>query len=274
MGILDDAKRWAGLRSQRQREAKEEYRDFLEAVVAASALVAYTNEVVESEEMAKLVQFAGMNETLSLFELEEVMAAFERHVSQFEFDPRLGKLKAFKAITKIPKGSEEAKLLVLVSCAVAEANGEMESKEKAIINEICWKLGLDRREFIFPDPEETRPAPTLAPFPGPRVVKPKKAEVPDWMQQAKNMIEAHREKSLERRKKGESPDIPEWMRNPHLKPPGANKSKKSAGGQKKEKKENLPDWMQQARMRIEEQRKKALERKKKAEDPSIPEWMR
>lgn len=101
MGILDKVKTWAS-------DAKEEVKrfkskNFMEAVTAGCAMVAFADGVIKPEEKAKMAGFIQRNEALSVFDMSQVIKSFEKNVNNFEFDLHIGKGEALKTISKIKK---------------------------------------------------------------------------------------------------------------------------------------------------------------------------
>lgn len=272
------------------RVKKIKSRDFMEAVSAASALVAYADGLSTPEEVSKLIEYIRLDETLKVFDAGEVIEAFERYVESFEFDLRIGKEKAMKAIRKLPPRTEEARLLILLCCAIGQADMEFDNNERLVIREICQKLGFHPNEFDLdlraPRPSDIPKAPKTSPktenipdwmrdtsnLPKPSQSsskrEPKKksepiveqADIPDWMRQP---IEPYR------RPKKESADVPGWMRNPPDIPNRIDGEKNrnkfgSGSSQGTEDRDAVPDWMRDP--------SKAFERLRK--DGNIPDWMR
>jgi len=145
MGIMD----W--LKTQKTNLTDEVKRfknkDFMEAVVAGCAIVAFSDGVVKPEEKAKMAGFIQRNDALKVFDMSKVIDSFEKYVKSFEFDLIIGKAEALKSIGKIKKNSEEARLLIRVCSAVGAADGDFDKTEKAVVREICQELGLDPNEF-------------------------------------------------------------------------------------------------------------------------------
>ena len=261
MGILDEVKRWARARRRDSRPGDDQ-REFMEAVVAGAAAVAAANGVVQSEEMAKLVELIRFNAELSVFETDEVMSLFEHYTSGFEIDYRVGKLEAFKAIAKIPKGTADAKLLAYIACAVAEADGIFDERERAVVGEICWKLGLDRHEIMMPEPAHPpprRPAPVSKPSSDP-------SAMPDWMRDPDGALE--RAEPVQPDPSPKAPRLPEklpdWMKSspPHRPKPPSTIDDNAP---------KIPDWMKKTPAGRPQ---KPESKSKSKSDNAVPDWMK
>ncbi|MCP4353363.1 MAG: hypothetical protein GY795_48560 [Desulfobacterales bacterium] len=281
MGLIDEVKK---VRSKK----------FMEAAAAGCAMVVSANGHVKPEELAKLADFIRIDESLKVFELQDVFETFENYVQDFEFDFRIGKEKALKAIDKIKKNSDEARMLLIACIAIGTADEELDEKEKEVIREICCKLELNPSEFdlqskfppplpepyrrtgrIYDDPEWTR-------SPRKDVRTPDKdKEVPEWMKDPSKIPPP--EKPVEKDKK-----MPEWMKDTSkLPPPGKDKetpewmdtSKLPSPGKDKE----IPEWMKDTSKIPPPDKNKEIPEwmndtskitKPSGNDKNLPEWMK
>jgi tellurite resistance protein TerB len=120
---------------------------FLEGVVAGCALVAYADGVVKPEEKQKMMGFLQTSDVLSVFDVTEVIKAFEKAAKGFEFDAAIGEANALQTVGKLKGKDAEARLMVRVCCAVGAADGDFDEDEKAVVRKICGELGLNPKEF-------------------------------------------------------------------------------------------------------------------------------
>lgn len=217
---------------------KYKTKSFMEAVIAGCAMIAYADGLLQSEEIAKLMDYFRIDERLRLFDTTQVLETFNNFIGDFEFDLRLGKEKALRAIRKINKNPEEARLLILVCCAIGKSDGFFSESEKKAIREICMILGLNPAEFNLDksvsdyqkltDIEIIKPIEPVIPK-----SEPKQPQMPDWM---KKPPSHHR---------SPQDNMPEWMRKPpkkdstkpitQEKPPDSSKDKQTNP--------NMPEWM-------------------------------
>ncbi len=145
MGFSDWVKEQANKVQDSVKKIKN--KNFMDGVVAACALVAYANGVIKPEEKSKMLRYIQQNDALSVFDMNDVITAFEKHVQKLDFDIHIGKGEALKIISKLKKKPEEAKMMVWVSCAIGAADGDFDDNEKQVVREICGTLGLDTAEF-------------------------------------------------------------------------------------------------------------------------------
>jgi len=145
MGIMDWLKNQS---TSLQNEVKRfKNRSFMEAAVAGCAMVAAADGVIRPEEKQKMAGFIQRNDALKVFDMNDVIKTFDKFTQGFEFDAQIGKGEALKAIGKVRKNSEEARLLVRVCCAIGAADGDFDPDEKKVVRQICRELDLDPADF-------------------------------------------------------------------------------------------------------------------------------
>ncbi len=126
---------------------KYKNKDFLNATMAGSALVAMADGSISSEEKQKMIKFIESNDALSIFTTSDVIKAFQDFVGQLEFDKDIGEAKAYQAIGKMKSNTEAARLLVRMIIAIASSDGIFDNDEKKIAVKIAKELALDPSEF-------------------------------------------------------------------------------------------------------------------------------
>lgn len=122
-------------------------KDFMEAVVAGCALVAFADGTIDAAEKNKMAGYINLSEELRVFDMGEVINRFNHYVNNFEFSPEIGKQEAMKAIAKLKNKPEIGRLIVGVCSAIGSADGDFDASERAIVAEICNTLGLNPSEF-------------------------------------------------------------------------------------------------------------------------------
>jgi len=122
-------------------------RDFLNAAMAGSALVAMADGSISSEEKQKMIKFIENNDALSIFTTSDVIKAFQDFVAQLEFDRDIGEAKAYQALGKMKSNSEAARLLVRMIIAIASSDGVFDGDEKKVAVKIAKELAIDPSEF-------------------------------------------------------------------------------------------------------------------------------
>ena len=122
-------------------------KDFRNAAMAGSALIAMADGSISSEEKQKMIKFIENNDALSIFTISDVIKAFQEFVGQLEFDKDIGEAKAYQALGKMKSNNEAARLLVRMIIAIAASDGNFDAQERIIAAKIAKELGLQPSEF-------------------------------------------------------------------------------------------------------------------------------
>ncbi len=122
-------------------------KDFMNAAMAGSALIAMADGNISAEEKQKMVKFIETHDALSIFTTNDVIKSFQDYVGQLEFDKDIGEAKAYQALGKMKSNAEASRLLVRMVIAIASADGNFDVSEKAVAIKICKELGIPPAEF-------------------------------------------------------------------------------------------------------------------------------
>ena len=122
-------------------------KDFLNAAMAGSALVAMADGSISSGEKQKMIKFIESNDALSIFTTSDVIKAFQDFVGQLEFDKDIGEAKAYQAIGKMKSNTEASRLLVRMIISIASSDGLFDNDEKKVAVKIAKELAVDPAEF-------------------------------------------------------------------------------------------------------------------------------
>ncbi|MCX7107625.1 MAG: tellurite resistance TerB family protein [Methylococcales bacterium] len=122
-------------------------KDFLNAAMAGSALIAMADGSISSTEKQKMIKFIESNDALSIFTTSDVIKAFQDFVGQLEFDKDIGEAKAYQAIGKMKSNTEASRLLVRMIISIASSDGLFDNDEKKIAFKIAKELGINPSEF-------------------------------------------------------------------------------------------------------------------------------
>jgi len=122
-------------------------KDFLNAAMAGSALVAMADGSVSSEEKQKMIKFIENHDALSIFTTSDVIKAFQDFVGQLEFDKDIGEAKAYQALGKMKSNIEASRLLIRMIIAIASSDGNFDGNEKKIASRIARELAVNPAEF-------------------------------------------------------------------------------------------------------------------------------
>lgn len=122
-------------------------KDFMNAAMAGSALIAMADGNITSDEKQKMVKFIETHDALSIFTTNDVIKSFQDYVGQLEFDNDIGQAKAYQALGKMKSNVEASRLLVRMVIAIASADGKFDDSEKVVATRICKELALNPAEF-------------------------------------------------------------------------------------------------------------------------------
>jgi tellurite resistance protein TerB len=122
-------------------------KDFLNAAMAGSALIAMADGSITGDEKQKMIKFIESNDALSVFTTSDVIKSFQDFVGQLEFDKDIGEAKAYQALGKMKSNNEAARLLMRMIIAIASADGTFDLSEKKIAIRIANELGVSAEEF-------------------------------------------------------------------------------------------------------------------------------
>ncbi|MDO9168762.1 MAG: tellurite resistance TerB family protein [Methylobacter sp.] len=126
---------------------KYKNKDFLNAAMAGSALIAMADGSVSSEEKQKMVKFIESHDALSIFTTSDVIKAFQDFVGQLEFDKDIGEAKAYEALGKMKSNAQASRLLVRMIIGIASSDGDFDHDEKKVAIKIAQELAIDPAEF-------------------------------------------------------------------------------------------------------------------------------
>ncbi|MEF8723709.1 MAG: TerB family tellurite resistance protein [Candidatus Accumulibacter phosphatis] len=149
MSFLDSLKQSVREVTQSLNSEMKKFRskELLQAIVAGSTMIAYSDGQVSSAEKQKLMGYVRNSEQLSVFESDKVIEAFNQNLSRFEFDATIASGEALQKIA-VFKGKPEAPLIVSVCLAIANADGNLASTEQQTLEQICRALDHDIKTFL------------------------------------------------------------------------------------------------------------------------------
>jgi tellurite resistance protein TerB len=122
-------------------------KDFMNAAISGSVLIAMADGQISSEEKQKMMRFIENYEALSVFPSKDLIESFQGTVAQIEFDKDLGEAKAYEAIRKMKGKDEAGRLIMRLIIAIAGADGRFDDNEKQVARRIAGEIGLDAAEF-------------------------------------------------------------------------------------------------------------------------------
>jgi len=125
---------------------KVENRDLMEAIVGGCLLVAAADGNIDDDELISLNKQIQSNDALSHFGAE-IGKEINRFEKMLEAGFRLGKMKILREIADVKNNPEEAEEVFINMLTVAEADGEIDPGELAILKEVGNTLGVRLSDF-------------------------------------------------------------------------------------------------------------------------------
>ncbi|MCP5351899.1 MAG: tellurite resistance TerB family protein [Chromatiales bacterium] len=119
-------------------------RPFLEASMAACALVSMADGAVTLRDRVRVDEVLETLEALRVFDPHEGVDAFNRFVAEIAASPREGRERALAAmLIETREHRESAQLLIRVAVAVSRVQGVIPTTEQIEIVRLCGELGVE-----------------------------------------------------------------------------------------------------------------------------------
>lgn len=131
----------------KQDALKYKSKNFLEAALGGSALIAMADGTIDASEKAKMMAFIENHDVLSIYDSLEVVKTWKNFIETIELDSDIGTAKAMSAIGKIKGNEEQARLVLRMVCSIAAADGDFDQDEQRVAAKVALELGLDPAEF-------------------------------------------------------------------------------------------------------------------------------
>ncbi len=125
---------------------KIENRDLMQAIVGVLVLVAYADGECSKDELTKAERLIRANEQLQHFG-SEITTTMGRFVEFMEAGARLGELKIMREVAEIKANQADAQEVFVNAITIAEAEGGIDDKERAMLVKIGRELGLRLQDF-------------------------------------------------------------------------------------------------------------------------------
>jgi tellurite resistance protein len=131
-----------------RRLGQHRNRPFLEAAMAAAALVSTADDDVRLSEQVALDELMDRIDRLSAFDPHIGVELHRRHVDAIEHDRAAGREAAIQVLTTYRGGDEERLLILYVSAVIARADQELAESERLAMTAVCDALGLSVDESL------------------------------------------------------------------------------------------------------------------------------
>lgn len=122
-------------------------RRFMEATMAACALISAADGEVSFSERSRVDEVLEGLKRLRFFDVHEEIALMNDHLAAIAENPEKGTAECLRRIAQAKDDPGAARTIVKVCMAVSGADGTVDSSERAAIDRVCGVLGLDPSEF-------------------------------------------------------------------------------------------------------------------------------
>lgn len=122
-------------------------RQFLDATMAASALVSMADGDANITELNILDQALETIQELKIYDPRDAMDLYRDYIDGLRDDPGATRDRIMQTVGKIREDPHAARLLIRVCVAIGKADEDFSGPEKTVITELCQSLGLDCSEL-------------------------------------------------------------------------------------------------------------------------------
>ena len=137
----------AGSAELKKSALKFKNKGFLDKTMAGCAFVAFADGEVTKEEKLKMMKYVEVDDVMSIFDTNDVIASFKKWVDLFEFDVDVGRTKVLKELSALKSKEDEARTLVRILISIGAADGDFDEEEKSVVRDVCTEMGLSPAEF-------------------------------------------------------------------------------------------------------------------------------
>ncbi len=122
-------------------------RDMMEATVAGSVLVIYSNGKVDDSQVEALIAILDNNESMKHFG-SEIGVTLDKFMNLMKAGATLGRIKVMREIKDCAGAPDDAIEIFATLVDVAAADdGEIDEKEQAVLKLIAKELNVNARDF-------------------------------------------------------------------------------------------------------------------------------
>ena len=123
-------------------------KDYLEAVLAAAALIAVADGEIEEKEELAIIKAIGANATLSAAWSSREIEAMAQKMLDRAKGGRMGQNGLYQEIEDVAKNPDMAEAVLLMALDVSEGDGEIEPQEKVVLEKLAGRLGLNLSKYL------------------------------------------------------------------------------------------------------------------------------
>lgn len=117
-------------------------RQFLEATMAAAALVATADGEVTFSEMSALDDLLENVRDLNIYDPHVAVDVYRDYADAIRSEGESARRDALNAVSRIAGDHDACDLLIRVAVAISKADGELSAPEARAISDLCGALGV------------------------------------------------------------------------------------------------------------------------------------
>ena len=124
--------------------------DLVEALAAATSLVAFSDGALNPDEREELLAVFEEEDRLTELDLDDLFDAFDDHAERFAEDAQAAEVDALTAVAVFDDSPDQGRLVVRAALAVASTDGVLSPAEEKAVTQLCEALGLELAEIRKP----------------------------------------------------------------------------------------------------------------------------
>ncbi len=129
-----------------QRLEQFRNRQFLDATLAASALVAMADGKVSISELNMVDRVLKTIHELNIYDPHVAVDLYRNEIEALQAEPAAAREKILLQVGKLRNGPEAAEMLIKVCIAIAKSDETVTDTERTAINDLCDAMGLPREQ--------------------------------------------------------------------------------------------------------------------------------
>ncbi|MEK0083288.1 TerB family tellurite resistance protein [Benzoatithermus flavus] len=124
--------------------------DLVEALAAASAMIAFADGVPSPDEREELLSVFEEEDRLTDVDLDDLFDAFDDYAERFEEDRAAAESEVLTVVSVFDDQPELGRLILRGALAVASSDGTLSPAEEKALGRLCDVLGLEVDELKKP----------------------------------------------------------------------------------------------------------------------------
>ncbi len=137
-----------------EKISRHRNKPFLEAMMAATALLALADEEIALSQRLALDYILENVKELKIFDVHQAVNLFRDYGKEIQQDFNQAKAKVLETVGKFSGDQQKATLLVRASILMAKADGDFSEPEQKVVDELCQVLCLESEKVCKFEPAE------------------------------------------------------------------------------------------------------------------------